>query len=301
MYELGFKDGDKVLAVNGKPVDNYYDIIKRVIVGEKATVERDGRNMDFDMPENLIGKLVEKKKSNTPLILPRIPAIVEEAPDSMAAFKAGMRHGDRVLAIDSVQTPFFDQVKRELDRRKGDTVLVQVARGDRQLGIIVPVSDEGKIGFLPVNTFEALDSLGILDLSVKKYGVLAAIPGGVRMAGSQLGYYIDQFKKILSPKTEAYKGVGGFKSMGSIFPASWDWESFWTITAFFSIVLAFMNLLPIPALDGGHVVFTLVEMVTGRKPNQKFLEYAQIVGMVLLLGLMVYANANDWLGWGRGR
>jgi regulator of sigma E protease len=121
------------------------------------------------------------------------------------------------------------------------------------------------------------------------------------LAGSQLKFYIDQFKKIFTPETGAYKGVGGFKSMGSIFPAKWDWESFWNITAFFSIVLAFMNLLPIPALDGGHVVFTLVEMITGRKPSQKFLEYAQIVGMVLLLGLMLYANGNDFFGWGKGK
>ena len=115
-----------------------------------------------------------------------------------------------------------------------------------------------------------------------------------------LGFYIDQFKKILSPETGAYKGVGGFKAMGSVFSGNgWDWEHFWTITAFFSIVLAFMNLLPIPALDGGHVLFTLIEMVSGRKPSEKFLEYAQIVGMILLLGLMLYANGNDWFGWGK--
>ena len=121
-----------------------------------------------------------------------------------------------------------------------------------------------------------------------------------KRSGAELGFYIDQFKKILSPETGAYKGVGGFKSMGSVFSGNgWDWEHFWTITAFFSIVLAFMNLLPIPALDGGHVLFTLIEMITGRKPNDKFLEYAQIVGMVLLLGLMLYANGNDWFGWGK--
>ena len=115
-------------------------------------------------------------------------------------------------------------------------------------------------------------------------------------------FYIDQFKKILSPKTGAYKGVGGFKAMGSVFSGyGWDWEHFWTITAFFSIVLAFMNLLPIPALDGGHVLFTLGEMITGRKPSEKFLEYAQIVGMVILFSLMLYANGNDWFGWGRGK
>lgn len=122
------------------------------------------------------------------------------------------------------------------------------------------------------------------------------------MAGEKLGWYIDQFKAILNPKTGAIKGVGGFKAMASVFPdESWDWESFWTITAFFSIILAFMNLLPIPALDGGHVMFTLYEMITGRKPSTKFLEYAQVVGMVLLLGLMLYANLNDWFGYGKGR
>ena len=132
-----------------------------------------------------------------------------------------------------------------------------------------------------------------------KYGFFAAFPAGVRKSGEKLRAYIDQFKLILNPKTGAYKGVGGFKSMGSIFPTSWSWEAFWNITAFLSIVLAFMNLLPIPALDGGHVMFTLYEMVSGRKPNEKFLEYAQMVGMILLLGLMLYANGNDWFGWGR--
>jgi regulator of sigma E protease len=123
----------------------------------------------------------------------------------------------------------------------------------------------------------------------------------VRKTGEQLNFYIQQFKLILNPETGAYKGLGGFKTMASIFPSTgWNWEAFWRITAFFSIILAFMNLLPIPALDGGHVVFTLVEMVTGRKPSEKFLEYAQIVGMVILLALMLFANGNDWFGWGRG-
>ena len=114
-----------------------------------------------------------------------------------------------------------------------------------------------------------------------------------------LSGYIDQFKLILNPETGAYKGVGGFKAIGSVFPTEWSWEAFWNITAFLSIILAFMNLLPIPALDGGHVMFTLYEMVSGRKPNEKFMEYAQIAGMILLLLLMLYANGNDWFGWGK--
>jgi regulator of sigma E protease len=145
-----------------------------------------------------------------------------------------------------------------------------------------------------------MDSLGWVKLNVTKYSFLAAFPAGVRKAGNELKFYIEQFKKILNPKTGAYKGVGGFKGMARIFNKhTWDWEQFWTMTAFLSIVLAFMNMLPIPALDGGHVMFTLYEMITRRKPNEKFLEYAQIVGMILLLGLMLYANGNDWFGWGK--
>ncbi|HEY8689374.1 MAG TPA: site-2 protease family protein, partial [Chitinophagaceae bacterium] len=122
-----------------------------------------------------------------------------------------------------------------------------------------------------------------------------------KKAGEKLDFYIQQFKLILNPKTGAYKGLGGFKAMASIFPKNeWNWEVFWNITAFFSIVLAFMNMLPIPALDGGHVLFTLIEMITGRKPSDKFLEYAQIAGMVLLFSLLIFANGNDWFGWGRG-
>jgi regulator of sigma E protease len=140
---------------------------------------------------------------------------------------------------------------------------------------------------------------GLFKVEHLSYGFFESFPAGVKKTFTKLGDYIEQFKLILRPETGAYKGVGGFKSMGSIFPPYWDWEHFWNITAFFSIVLAFMNLLPIPALDGGHVLFTLIEMITGRKPNEKFLEYAQIVGMVLLLGLMIYANGNDWFGWNK--
>jgi regulator of sigma E protease len=144
------------------------------------------------------------------------------------------------------------------------------------------------------------DSLGILKQETKKYGFLASFPAGVQKTGKQLDFYIQQFKMILNPQTGAYKGLGGFKTMASIFPRTgWDWEAFWNITAFFSIILAFMNLLPIPALDGGHVLFTLIEMISGRKPSDKFLEYAQIAGMVILFALMLFANGNDWFGWGK--
>ncbi len=301
MYELGLKDGDKVLAADGVAIDDYNDIIKRLILASSLTVERNGTKQEIKMPVDMIGTLVEKKRSGTPLLVPRIPSFVKEVSDTMAAYRAGIRAGDEILSVNGNSTVFFDELKQSIDKLKNDTANILAKRGNDTLAFKVPVNSEGRIGFATLSGLEDYEKNGILKIEAKKYGFFEAIPAGIFMAGNQLKFYIDQFKKIFTPETGAYKGVGGFKSMGSIFPATWDWESFWNITAFFSIVLAFMNLLPIPALDGGHVVFTLIEMITGRKPSQKFLEYAQIVGMVLLLGLMLYANGNDFFGWGKGK
>lgn len=301
--DLGFKNGDKILAVDGKPVEEYTDIIKKILlVNNNVTIEREGKQMSLNMPVDLIGKLVERKrKSEKPIISPRIPVIVLQVDDTAVAFKNGLRKGDRVISINNVNTNFRDEFEQQMEKlHKGDLVTVGVNRADSNLTIQTKLPEDAMIGFSAPVLPEQYDSLGIYKYSVKKYSFFSAIPAGIQRAGDELGFYIDQFKKILSPETGAYKGVGGFKSMGSVFSGNgWDWEHFWTITAFFSIVLAFMNLLPIPALDGGHVLFTLIEMITGKKPSDKFLEYAQIVGMVLLLGLMVYANGNDWFGWGK--
>lgn len=301
---LGFKNGDKILAVDGKPVKEYTDVLKKVLIVDKTvSIEREGKKMDLNMPVDLIGKLVAKKKTaDGPLISPRVPAIVIGIPDTTAAYKAGLRKGDKIIAVDSISTFFMDELKSVAEAKKGQNVVLKVNREDSTITFPATITAEGKIGFMGLLFIEQMDSIGILKYEVKKYGFFAAFPAGVKKAAAELQFYIDQFKKILSPSTGAYKGVGGFKAMGSVFSGShWDWEHFWTITAFFSIVLAFMNLLPIPALDGGHVLFTLGEMITGRKPSEKFLEYAQIVGMVILLALMLYANGNDWFGWGRGK
>jgi regulator of sigma E protease len=302
MFDLGFKNGDKILAVNDQPVDDYTDIVKKLILGNNVSIERDGKLETVTLPVDLIGKLVEKRRSRMPLLEPRIPVVVDEVSDSSNAYKAGLKKGDQIIAVNSASAVFFDELKNILENSKEQTVQVNVLRGKDTLSLPTAVTKEGTIGFYPVSTISDLDSMGVLKLHVTKYSALEAFPAGVKMAGEQLQFYIDQFKKILSPETGAYKGVGGFKAMGSIFPDSgWDWETFWRITAFFSIVLAFMNLLPIPALDGGHVMFTLYEMISGRKPSDKFLEYAQIAGMVILFGLLIYANGNDWFGWGRGK
>ena len=302
---LGFVNGDKILAVDRKPVEDYGDILKKLIVVDSdVTVERSGKQMFLKMPVDLIGKLVEKKKlADGPLISPRVPVVVIAAPDTNNAYKAGLRKGDLIAGIDSFHTQFYDEFSSIMKtKKKGDTILLSVNRNNNILNFKSVVQNDGQVGFMAPNQPEQYDSLGIYKYSVKKYGFFEAIPAGILRAGTELKFYIDQFKKILSPSTGAYKGVGGFKAMGSVFSGTgWDWQHFWTITAFFSIVLAFMNLLPIPALDGGHVLFTLIEMITGRKPSEKFLEYAQVVGMVILLSLMLYANGKDWFCWGRGK
>jgi len=303
LKELGFKNGDQITAVDGQPIHNFSEITKKLLVANDAvTVQRDGKSMDILMPVDLIGKLVEKKRqSDKPLITPRVPIVILQIPDSSPAYQAGLRAQDQLVQVNGQSVQFRDELDMLMDTlKKGQTISIIYMRSGTVDTIQSTLSEDSKIGFYSPVLPEQFDSLGVYKYTVKKYGFFAAIPAGVRRAGDELQFYIDQFGKILSPETGAYKGVGGFKAMGSVFSGNgWDWEHFWTITAFFSIVLAFMNLLPIPALDGGHVVFTLIEMITGKKPSEKFLEYAQIVGMILLLGLMLYANGNDWFGWGK--
>ena len=300
--EIGLVNGDKIISVNDQPLTYFEELNTAMLLGEKMTIERDGVSKDLVIPVNFIEKIVEKGKRSI-LLMPRIPAIVGELRSESVAAKNGLMVKDQIIGIDSTEIMFFDQVKPLVKNRAGDSILLHVRRDGQEIVINTVISADTSIGFYPgVPSMDDMQESGLYQFEVKKYGFFASFPAGIKKSGEKLGFYVAQFKKILNPSTGAYKGLGGFKSMGSIFPKyEWDWEAFWNITAFFSIVLAFMNMLPIPALDGGHVLFTIIEMITGKKPNEKFLEYAQIVGMVILFGLMIYANANDWLGWGRGR
>ncbi len=303
MYnDAKLRNGDIILSIDGEEITDFERLRRKGLLGNSMEVMRDGETVTLDIPENLIGKLMDNKgKSTGGFIEPRKPAIVYYLNDTSAAYQSGLRKDDQIVGIDSVKTYFFDELQNELNNNKGKEVTVQVLRGGQPVALPVHISDEGKLGFVPygVDLYQ-MDSLGWVKLNITKYSFLAAFPAGVKKAGNELMFYIEQFKKIVNPKTEGYKAVGGFKGIARIFNKyKWDWEQFWTMTAFLSIVLAFMNLLPIPALDGGHVMFTLYEMISGRKPNEKFMEYAQVAGMILLLGLMLYANGNDWFGWGR--
>jgi len=302
-YKLGLKDGDKILAVNHKPVTYFSDLNVQLLLGQNnITLERDGKEQTLTIPVNLIEKIVEKGR-RAPLVTVRMPGVVGALPDTSPAKAAGLMVKDQIVGVNDEETKYYDQVRTAFHSHKGDTVRIRIKRDNRDTVLQAKVSPEGTVGFYfyPFSNDE-LSRLGIYQYEQKDYGFFASFPAGVRKAGEKLSSYVQQFKMLLNPKTGAYKGLSGFRGMASIFPNDgWDWEAFWNITAFFSIALAFMNLLPIPALDGGHVLFTLIEMITGRRPSDKFLEYAQIVGMVLLLGLMLFANGNDWFGWGRGK
>jgi regulator of sigma E protease len=300
--DIGLRTGDKILAVNDKPITYFEDINAELLLGEKITVEREGKVQDIVIPVNFIEKIVEKGKRSA-LLLPRIPALVGEVNDSSYAKTAGLAVKDKIIGIDSHEVKYFDQIKPLLAGKENDTIKLKVLRDDKPVVLTTVLNNNAGIGFYPLLPgLDDLKSMNAYTFEVKEYGFFASFPAGVKKAIEKLSFYVAQFKKILNPSTGAYKGLGGFKAMGSIFPKyEWNWEAFWNITAFFSIALAFMNLLPIPALDGGHVLFTLYEMISGRKPSEKFLEYAQIVGMVLLFGLLIYANGNDWFGWGRSK
>jgi regulator of sigma E protease len=304
LYKIGIRNGDKIISVDGEPITDYEKLRRKTLLGNRMTIERDGKTVELDLPVNLIGQLVENKNKDAGgFVEPRTPAMVLYVPDTLNAYKAGLRKNDEVIGVDSNRIEYFDELQNQLAEKKNENILLTVLRDGKKLSLPAQVDSNGKLGFYVYGAggnYDQMDSLGWLKLNTTKYGFFAAFPAGVRKAGEELSFYIDQFKKILNPKTGGYKGLGGFKAIGSIFPKyGWDWEAFWTITAFLSIILAFMNLLPIPALDGGHVMFTLYEIVTRRRPSDKFLEYAQVVGMVILLALMLYANGNDWFGWGK--
>ncbi len=303
MYNVGFRNGDKIFSVNGQDINYFEDIPEKVLMAGGGHVEiiRDGVQQTINIPTAILGKLAERKRNGSFFFYPRIPVIADIIPDTSNAFKAGLKRFDQITAVEGIATPFYEEYKKAMNAHKGQMVTLTVERKGVVDTLHASVISDGTLGFLRLYFLDTMDSLGLIKFEKTQYSFFESFPAGVKMAGDKLKSYIDQFKKIFSPKTEAYKRVGGFKAMGSVFPSMWDWQSFWTITAFFSIALAFMNILPIPALDGGHVLFTLLEMITGRKPSQKVLEYAQVVGMVLILALVIYVNGNDWFGWGKGR
>lgn len=283
----GFQNGDKIISVDSQKIEDFGKILGYIVLNNAKTVQvdRNGEFVNLQMPESLIRDLIKSKKIG--FITPRCPYTVGYFAKGSPAKEAGIKEGDKIVKFEDKKIKFFDEFKSEIITHKNQPVNIGVLRGSDTLFYKFNVPSTGVIGVY----------LGIEDNFFEykkiKYGFFASFPAGISKGFNTVSNYLKQFKLLFDRKTKAYESLGGFITIGKIFPGVWDWQAFWNLTAFLSIILAVMNILPIPALDGGHVLFLLYEIVTGRKPSDKFLEYAQIVGMVLLFSLLIYANGND--------
>ncbi|WP_430928537.1 RIP metalloprotease RseP [Polaribacter marinivivus] len=291
---LGLETGDRILTVDGNKVEKFSALTLEFINGSNYQIERNGEVIEKEIPTNFISQLMDRGKDAGPLLYPRYPFTIGQISKDSPNFNSQLKVKDIIISVNGNKIDYYDEAEAVLANYKGEKVSATVLRGNETKTIDLQVTNEGKIGVVfSIISFKDLEKLGYYTLANKEYSFLESIPAGWNKSWKTLTDYVKQLKKIFNPSTGAYKGLGGFISIGSIFPDEWSAQSFWNITAFLSIMLGFMNLLPIPALDGGHVVFTLWEMITGKKPGDKFLEYAQVTGFIILIALLLFANGND--------
>ena len=288
--ELGFRDGDQILQVNGKDFKNVLEINRHLFLRDvqNITVAHAGGDTEIlAVPEDIGEQMFQKD-----LLHPFVPvrkAIIDSVMSGMPAAKAGLQEGDRIVSVDNRPVEYWHGFNEAVGASKNTSILLGVERNGQIKTIEVGTSKDGTIGVF--NFGAAVETSGTL----VKYGFWESVTGGIGYGVDVLRDYVAQFKYVFTAKGATQ--VGGFGAIGNLFPDTWNWVSFWETTALISIILAFMNILPIPALDGGHVMFLLYEMVTGRKPNDRFMEYAQMVGFFLLIALVLFANGNDIYRW----
>ncbi len=284
-YQMGLRDGDMILSVDNKPVENINKVPYEVLINKAKSiqVERNGQKVEIAVTDDDLSDMIKHKYN---LVEPRFPFDVDTVLPGKPAASAGIKKGDKIVAVNGTSTPYYQDVVKILKNNQNLSVNITLLRNNDSIVTKATVTDQGKLGFGP----KSLDNY--FTLETRNYSFFASFPAGVNKAYETFDGYVKQFKVIFTVK-DAHKEIGGFMAMGKAYSTTWDWQRFWSFTAFLSIVLAFMNVLPIPALDGGHVMFLLYEVITGRKPNEKLMEYAQYAGMILLLALLLYANGND--------
>jgi len=284
-HEIGLQDGDRVLKVDTFVIDNVLKVGRYLMLEEpgEMTVQRGDSVFTLPVPADIKTRLLAQEVRQFADY--RFPVVVDSVIPGMAAAEAGLMKNDSIFSVNGKSTPYYNELIAELGQNIGSNVEIGIYRDQQPLTLTIPVNEAGKIGFGSKSPVE------LLGYSTITYGFFEAFPAGISKGVNLLVNYVKQLKLVFT--REGAKQIGGFGAIGNLFPPSWDWESFWYNTAFLSLILAFMNILPIPALDGGHVLFLLYEMVARRKPSEKFLEYAQVTGMILLIGLLLYANGND--------
>ncbi|MDR1199373.1 MAG: RIP metalloprotease RseP [Prevotellaceae bacterium] len=282
-HEIGFRNGDKIMSLDGDTVENFGDIQIKIIRDriKNVVVERNGEKATVQIADTCISAILKDRE----FLNPRMKSVISLVQEESMAKKYGIRVNDRIIAVNSQSTEYYDELASSLSKNKSTTVDVKVIRSGDTLIIPVEVSEFGQIG------------IGISDSSLKptyvSYGFFEALPAGISKGINGIKDYVKDLGLIFSPKTKAYESVGSFIAIGNIFPSLWIWEKFWKLTALLSIMLAVINILPIPALDGGHAVFAIYEIIFRRKPSDRFLERAQMVGLLIILGLMLFALSND--------
>ncbi len=288
--EIGLRNGDKILSIDNEYVENFSKIIIRVLLDDVTTmqIERNGEKLEIPITNQLRADVIKKESF---FILPRIPFnpfTIDNVQKDYPGKLAGLEKGDTLKLVNGQEFIYYDEFKDYLKNYKGKEVVLGIQRNVSFLEIPVTLTGEGMIGI----TSKYVD---FFELKEIRYSFIASIPAGIKKGYQTSVFYLKQMKLIFNPETEVYKSVGSFITIGKMFPGYWDWNVFWSFTALLSIMLGILNLLPIPALDGGHVMFLIYEIVAGRKPGDKFLEYAQIAGMIILLSLMVLAIGNDFI------
>jgi regulator of sigma E protease len=288
--KIGIQNGDRIVSVNGKEVENFNKLSGDFILNEAQTiqVQRNGQVLDLKVPEGSIRTLINRK--GDPLARPAFPAVVDSVFKTAKFTKNALQHSDTIIALNGEPVSSFAQFQDEISQLKEKEISMVVSRptGDT-VEVKAVVNKDAMIGFA------AMPGRKFLKIEHRDYDFLESLPAGVAKGWETLIMNLKNFKLLFTSKeVKASESLGSFISIGNMFGEQWDWERFWSMTALLSIVLAFMNILPIPALDGGHVIFTLYEMISGRKPGEKFMEYAQMVGMILLLLLMAYALGLDF-------
>lgn len=287
-YNIGLRDGDKILSVDNKYIENFKDIPLEIVFNESKSiqVQRDTQQLSVAIPEGFIGRILDNKNLN--FIDFRFPFEIEDFSPESPAKAAGLEVNDRIIAINETPTPYYNDFKRELPSHVNSEITLTVLRNNEEKQFTLQMGERAMIGVV------VKDPSVFIDIAVKEYTFFQAIPAGVKKTYKTTVDYFKQFKLLFTSKeVKVSENLGGFISIGKIFSPTWDWVHFWSITALLSVILAFMNILPIPALDGGHVLFLLYEIITRRKPSEKFMEYAQYAGFAILIGLVLFANIND--------
>ncbi len=291
LKDIGFQTGDNIIAVDGKEIVSYIDLRKSIIAAETYTVERDGEYIELNIPIDFLGQLSSSNTQTTFEL--RRPFIIQGVSDISLNRGYDLQLGDRIISVNGKETKYQDQVIQILNENMNRTVDVEIARDNVIYNKVLNVDANGKLGVILGGTMKDMTALGYVQIENKSYSFSESLIKGTENFISFFDSYLDQIVAIFNPSTGAYKGLGGFLAIGNIFPGTWDWQAFWSTTAFLSIMLGVLNVLPIPMLDGGHAMFLIYEMISGRKPSDKFMEYVSIMGLILLLTLVLYANGND--------